>query len=118
MTHTAHPQTTTHLSDTARHWLTIPLTVIGIVAAVVGAWLAYGPGDATINFMWWTWDVADLSDLWAPWLMIGGGLVAAVSAGWETVRDETRDHPGITVLEGVIVLGGVAAMVIGLLLLF
>ena len=44
-------ETTAHLSDPARHWITAIAAVIGVVAAAVGTWLAYGPSDATVSPM-------------------------------------------------------------------
>ena len=117
MTHSARHQTSAGLSDAVRHRWTIPLTVLGSMVAALGTWMALGPGDATINVFSWTWKVADLSELWSSWLMIGGGFLAAISAGWEANRTG-GDAPGLRVLEGLIVLGGVLAMAVGLLLLF
>lgn len=108
---------TARLSDTARHWITAITAVIGVVAAAIGAWLAYGPSDATINMFSWTWNVADISELWAPWLMIGGGLLASLSMGWEELRARSDANPWVVGFEGLILVGGLAAAVIGVILL-
>ena len=119
MTYTAHPETTNRLSDTAWHWITAVLAALGVVAAAVGAWLAFGTTDGAITLFGWTWNVADLSDLWAPFLMIGGGLVAALSMGVESVRDWEAHHSNwLVALEAIVTIVGVAAIVIGIVLLF
>lgn len=112
------PRTSTaRLSDTARHWITAIGAVIGVVGAAIGAWLAYGPSDAVVNIFGWTWNVADISELWAPWLMIGGGLLASVSMGWEELRARSDANPWVVAFEGLILVGGLAAAVIGVILL-
>lgn len=118
MAHAVPRETTARLSDTARHWITAILTIVGVVAATIGAWLEYGPGDATVNILGWSWNVADISELWAPWLMIGGGLVASISMGWETVRARAETSPWVVGFEGLILVAGLAAAVIGVVLLF
>lgn len=108
---------TARLSDTARHWITATLAVIGVVAAAIGTWMAYGPSDATVNIFGWTWNVADISDLWAPWLMIGGGLVASVSMGWEELRARSDANSWVMALEGLVLIAGLAAAVVGVILI-
>jgi hypothetical protein len=117
MAHAVPRETTARLSDTARHWITAILTVAGVVAAAIGTWLEYGPGDATVTVSGWTWNVADISELWAPWLMIGGGFLASFSMGWETVRARTDTSPWILGFEGLILVAGLAAAFIGAVLL-
>ncbi|MFZ0012933.1 MAG: hypothetical protein WAL25_02345 [Acidimicrobiia bacterium] len=110
-------ETTARLSDTARHWITAIAAVIGVVAAAVGTWLAYGPSDATVSIFGWTTNVADISDLWAPWLMIGGGLLASVSMGWEELRVRSDANPWVVGFEALILIAGLAAAVTGVILL-
>jgi len=120
MTYTAHPETTGHLSDTTWHVITTIVAVIGVVAAGLGAWIEYGPADATMSIFSWSWAVSDLSDLWAPLLMIGGGLLATLSMGFESIRDYEHDTTSrwIVGLEALVALAGIAALVIGVVLLF
>lgn len=117
MTHAVHHEPTRHVSDTARHYITAVLTVFGVVAAAVGTWLAYGPDDATIRVFDWTWSVADISELWAPWLMIGGGVLAALSTGWETIRARSTSNPWVVALEGLILVAGLFVAGLGVFLL-
>lgn len=118
MAHAVNRESTARVSDTARHWITAILTVVGVVAAAIGTWLAYGPADGTISFLGWTQNVADIDALWAPWLMIGGGLLASISMGWETVRGRTEADPWVIGFEGLILVAGLAAAVVGIVLLF
>ncbi|MGD2103260.1 MAG: hypothetical protein PVG83_13600 [Acidimicrobiia bacterium] len=119
MTYTAQPQTTARLSETGWHVITGILGAIGIVAAAIGAWLEFGPDGGTLTLFSWTWNVADLSTLWAPFLMIGGGLLTSVSMGLESLRDwEAEARTWIVMLEGLVVLIGIAAIAIGIVLLF
>ena len=108
---------TARLSDTARHWITATFAVLGVVAAAIGTWLAYGPSDATVNIFGWSWSVADISELWAPWLMIGGGLVASLAMGWEELRARSDANPWVMALEGLVLIAGLAAAVVGVILL-
>ena len=119
MTYTAHPERTNRLSDTAWHWITAILAAVGIAAAALGAWLEFGPADGSLTLFGWTWNVADLSELWAPFLMIGGGLVAALSMGVESARDWEGDNSKWLVgFEALITVVGIAAVVVGIVLLF
>jgi hypothetical protein len=120
MAHAVHAEPTGHVSETTRHVITAILGVVGVVAAALGTWMAYGPADATITIglFDWSWNVADINELWAPWLMISGGLVAAFSMGWEAVRAQADANPWVVALEGLLLVGGLAAAVIGVVLLF
>jgi hypothetical protein len=119
MTYTAHPDTTRHTSDTPWHVITAILAVAGIVAAALGAWMAYGPDEGTLTLFGWTWNVADLSELWAPFLMIGGGIVAAFSMGIESARDWEADNKRWLIgLEALVTVAGMAAVAVGIILLF
>ena len=117
MAQTLQRDTHVGLSDTARHWITAALAVVGVVAATIGAWLAYGPEDATIRVLDWTWTVGDISSLWAPWLMIGGGVLASIGMAWETFRADDDVNVWIRSLEVLLLVAGVAAIGVGLFLL-
>lgn len=118
MTHTVQHESTVHHSDTVRHWLTAALAIVGIVAAALGIWMAYGPADGTLRVMGWTWNVADIADPWAPWLMISGGLLAAIGMGWETLRAVTSTNPWVRGLEALVLAAGLTTAALGVLLLF
>lgn len=118
MTHTARHGSAVHPADTARHWLTAVLAIVGIVAGVLGTWLAYGPGDGALQVMGWRWNVADIADPWGPWLMISGGLLAAIGMGWETLRATYRTNPWVRGLEALVLVAGLTTAALGVLLLF
>ena len=117
MTHVVHPDTRTGISSPARHWLTAALAIVGVAAAAIGAWMAYGPDDSTIQVFNWTWNVADVSELWAPWLMIGGGFFASLGMSWETYKADESVSPWVRALEVLLLIAGFAAMGVGLFLL-
>lgn len=119
MAYTARPTETTHMSDTAWHAITALLAVVGIVAAALGAWMEWGPDNGTLTLFDWTWNVANLSNLWAPFLMISGGVIASLSMGIESIRDwESRGSRWLVALEALITVAGIAAVVTGIVLLF
>lgn len=119
MTYTARSDTTGEPTQSFRHAMTAFLAVVGIVAVALGAWLAFGPDNGTLTIFGWTWNVADLSDLWAPFLMIGGGVVTALSMGIESVREwGAGDHGWLVGLEALLTVAGIAAVAVGIILLF
>lgn len=119
MAYPARADTTRHLSDTAWHVITAIVAVVGVIAAALGAFIEFGPVDGTVSIFNWTWNIADLSSLWAPMLMIGGGLGMLVSMGYESLRDWDREAAGwLVMLEALVALIGVAAVVVGVVILF
>lgn len=119
MAYTAHPETTRHLSDTTWHVITGITAVIGVVAAVLGAWMAFWTTTGTLTLFGWSWNIADLSELWAPFLMIGGGLLAAISMGYESLRDwDGEASRWLVGMEMLVAVAGVTALVVGVVLLF
>ena len=119
MTYVAQKEVVRQTSDTKWHVITTIIAVLGIVSAAVGAWIYWGPEAGVLSLFGWTWNVADLSELWAPLLMIGGGFAAALSMGIETARDWEAEHNAwLTGSEGLVTLVGIAAVVVGVILLF
>lgn len=119
MTYTAHPETRGRVSETGWHVVTAILAIIGIVAAALGVWMAYGPDDGVLRLFGWTWNAADLVDAWAPVLMIGGGGLAALTMGIESTRDwGASSSAWIIWLEAILALVGLAAVVVGLVFMF
>jgi hypothetical protein len=119
MAYTMQPETSVSSSDTAWHWISAVFAVVGIVAAAFGAWMAWGPDNGVLQLFGWTWNIADLSELWAPFLLIGGGLVAALSMGIESAKDWGAENSRWLVgLEGLVTVAGIAAVVVGIVLLF
>jgi hypothetical protein len=119
MTYTAHPRTADELSESTWHVITAIMAVAGIIAAAIGALIEFGPTDGTLTLFGWTWTVAEISELWAPLLMIGGGLVTALPMGIESTRDWSSEHARwLVTLEALAALIGIAAVVVGVVLLF
>lgn len=118
MTYVARTDTTSSQSDTRWHATTAVLAVAGIVAAALGAWLAFGPDTGTLTLFEWTWNVSEIHELWAPLLMIGGGAVTALSMGIGSAHEwGTESHAWLIGLEFLVAAAGVAAVVIGIVLL-
>lgn len=119
MTYASHPVTTSRESDTAWHVTTTIVAVVGILAVALGLWMEYWTDAGTMTLFGWTWDVADLSDLWAPLLMLVGGLLAALPMGTEAIRDWDSSHSRwLIVSEAFIGVVGLAAAILGVILLF
>lgn len=119
MSYTAHPETTHRVSEGTWNVISAIAAVIGVIAAGIGAFLAYGPDAGTLNLFAWTWDVTELSDMWAPFLMMGGGFVAALTMGIESLRGmDDGTNRWLVTAESLIALAGLAALVIGFVLLF
>lgn len=119
MTYTVHPRTAPKTSEHAWHVITGVIAVLGVLAAGIGAFIGYGANDGTLTLFSWTWNVADLSDVLASFLMIGGGVAAAYSMGVEAARDRVTSNPiWLVALESIVMLAGVGAIVAGIVLLF
>lgn len=119
MTYAARPTAPSRHPETAWHVTTTILAVVGILVAALGAWMEFGPENGTLTLFGWTWNVADLSDLWPPFLMLGGGLLTALPMGIEAARDWNSEHSRWLIgAEALIAVVGVAAVVFGIVLFF
>lgn len=119
MTYTVHPRTAPRSSEHTWHLITGVIAVLGILAAAIGAFIGFGANEGTLTLFTWTWNVADLSDVLASSLMIGGGVAAAYSMGVEAARDQTTATVGwLVTLEAIVALAGIGAVVAGILILF
>ena len=119
MTYAARPSSSTRTPDSTWHATTTLLAVVGIIAAALGAWMGFGPENGTLTILDWTWNVSEVSELWAPLLMIVGGAIAAIPMGIESIRDWGSEHSRWLIAgEALIALIGVAAVIIGITLLF
>jgi len=91
------------------------LAALGILAAMIGLWIAVAPEGGTLTFINQTWRWDEIPDLWAPTLLLAGGGTAALAMIVAAVRDwSSRAGRSIGVLEGVIALAGLAAVVLGI----
>jgi hypothetical protein len=110
-----HPETR---QDVGEHWLSAFVAVIGLVAAAIGLWYAYGPANGTIDVLGWTASIGAAGDWVAPTLLMGGGLVTVGSMGFESIRDFRVERTWAVGLEALVALAGLAAIVVGIIVLF
>ena len=108
-----------HVSETGREAFTATSSVVGVVAALIGAWIEFWADAGTLSIFGWDWTVSGLSDLWAPFLMVAGGLLAAAPMTFEWLRDrDNQAAPWVLGLDAVIALAGVVALVVGVIAFF
>lgn len=89
-----------------------------MVVAAVGAYIQVAPTDASLTVTTKTWRPGDLVDSWAPWLLAVGGALAAVGMAASVIRSwHYLDNRWLVAGEGMLVIGGVVAMVWGIGLL-
>jgi hypothetical protein len=86
-THLAH----IHHSDTGVHVVTWTLSFLGVLAAMIGAWIVLAPSDGTITVNGRTWAANDLARIWDAWLLIVRGGVAAVGMTISALLDWQHD---------------------------
>ena len=113
MAYTAHPEPTRPALSTAWH---VTGAVAGVAGAAMGALLAYGPADGTITMFDWTRNVSDLSEMWGPFLMMGGGLIAVLCIGFILVWDGEATT-WLEALEMSVGVVGISALLVGIALL-
>jgi hypothetical protein len=83
----------------------------------MGSWIAIAPEDGTLTLYDRTWAVTEIADFWAPFLLIAGGAVAAISMTVSAVRDGQHSASRwLIAVEVLIALAGVAAVVAGIAL--
>lgn len=108
-----------HHPDTGVHVVTWTLTVLGIIAAALGTWIVAATDDAVLTLFDRSWVVANIADYWAPTLLIAGGAVTALAMGTSAIRDRSHGALGAFIgIEAVLALVGVAAVVLGIVVLF
>ena len=113
----AHPAQM-HERDTGMHVTTWVASMIGLVAATIGAWIMLAPDDGTISVFGNEWAASDLTESWGPWLLIIGGATAAIGMAFAGFRDrQHRVSAGLVAAEAALSLVGVAALVFGVLAL-
>ncbi|MEX1279919.1 MAG: hypothetical protein AB1Z57_05470 [Acidimicrobiia bacterium] len=111
-------ETVEHRTSVGEHWLTGVLAAVGLLAAGIGLWYAWGPDTGTISIFGWTWSIAAAPTWLAPTLLIGGGAVTMLSMGTESFRDMADRPLWSSGLEMAIALAGLAAIVIGMIVAF
>jgi cytochrome c oxidase assembly factor CtaG len=104
----------------------VPAWILGclaLLAAALGGWMALAAEDATMTvtipfLIEGNWAATEVREFWAPVLLIGGGLVAAVLFGLAGIAGfrarAGRLLPSIAALLAVV---GIAAIVAGVVVL-
>lgn len=106
-----------HHPDTGVHVVASIVSVIGLAAAVIGAYIAVAPDDGSLTVVNRTWSTGDLVNTWAPWLLIAGGVFTAI--GMAVLVSVDREHGASRwLVAGEMLLGaiGVAGVVAGVAL--
>ena len=70
------------------------VSLIGVVASAVGAYIVLAPADGTVKVIAWTWRTADLVAAWAPWLLVIGGSLAAIGLTVSASRGRRQGDNG------------------------
>lgn len=108
----------THHPETAMHPVTWILSILGVFAAAIGAWIMLAPADGTINLFGNSWAASDLTNTWGPWLLIVGGGVAGVGMAVAAVRDWQHEANGwLVTAEALLSIAGIVAVVAGIVAL-
>ena len=106
-----------HHSDTGGRIVASIVSVVGLAAAAIGAYIAVAPDDGSLTVVNRTWSTGDLVNTWAPWLLIAGGVFTAIGMAVSVIVD--RAHGASRwLVAGEVLLGafGVAAVVTGVAL--
>ena len=115
MAHGLQSQTGVHVPDTEAHVITWTLSLLGALAAAIGAWIVLAPDDGTISVLGRTWSASDLVGTWGPWLMIVGGGVAAVGMATSVLRDIQHEASRLLIsAEMLLATGGIVAFIAGI----
>ena len=103
-----------HHPDTGVHVVASIVSVIGLAAAAIGAYIAVAPDDGSLTVLNRTWSTGDLVDTWAPWLLIAGGVFGSIGMAVSVIVDRAHGASRWLVASEVL-LGaiGVAAVVAG-----
>lgn len=97
-----------------RHTTEWIVGLIGAVAALLGAWMYYGPADGTLTLFNSSWTVTNITEGWAFGLLMGGGVFLAAAFGMYAYKLFKRDSeytPAVLTL-GVLALAALAGAVI------
>jgi hypothetical protein len=110
----------THHPDTGFHVIAWTVSLLGLLAAAIGAYIELAPADGTITLFSNTWTVSEIADDWSVILLIAGGAVMALAMAVMMSRDIQSDETGGWLVwgEGLLTLVGVAALVFGIVLAF
>ncbi len=85
--HVSAPGVATRIGHTME-WI---VGLVGAVAALVGAWMYYGPADGTLTLFNSSWSVTEITEGWAYGLLMGGGVFLAFAFGMSGYKLYKRD---------------------------
>jgi len=117
MAYGTHPATTP-TQDVGVHAVTWTVSILGMIAAAIGLWIAR-MDEGTLTLFDNTYQRSELADTWAPWLLIIGGGAAAIGMMTSALRDyQHEENYWMVAIEGLLAAVGIAAVVLGIVLLF
>lgn len=118
MAYDTHPATAPTQHEVGVHFVTWTVGVLGLIAAAIGVWFATVE-EGTLTLFSRTYERSDLADSWAPILMILGGGAAAIGLTIQAIRDFGHaENYWLVGIEAVLAAVGIAAVVMGIILLF
>ncbi len=107
-------QTATPVVARVRHTTEWIVGLLGAVAALIGAWMYYGPEDGTLTLFNSSWSATDITEGWAFALLMGGGVFLAFSfalAAYKLYKRDAEYTPAV-LTTGVLALAALAGAVI------
>ena len=90
--------------------------IVGLGAALVGAYLALAPENGVLTLFTESWAVRELRDVWPQALLISGGLAAMAGPGLALLAERPAQvRPGLTIAAVILAVCGAVAVGAGIL---
>ena len=107
-----------HDADAGFHVVAWSISILGVLAAAIGAWILLAPDNGTITIFGSTWAASDLVDTWGPWFLMVGGGTTAIGMTVTAVRDwQNNANRWAFAAEMLLAAAGSAAMITGFMTL-